>query len=122
MNILGEKLKDLRTEKKLTQRELAQALSVTVPTLSHWECGYQEPSYSDLILISQFFNVSTDYLLGRDELGGIVTPTAPALSAEEQQLLALFGKMTHVQRVKVLAYSEGLLSTSSGSQFPKSQI
>lgn len=64
MKTFGEKLKDLRLEKKLTQKELAQILSITTPTLSHWECDYQEPSLKDLIQICAFFNVESDYLIG----------------------------------------------------------
>ena len=67
MKVFGERLKELRVEKGLTQRELAQALSITVPTLSHWECGYQEPSFKDLIMLCKYFDVSADYLLGLSE-------------------------------------------------------
>ena len=64
MKTFGEKLKELRNEKGLTQKQVAQALSITVPTLSHWECGYQEPSYKDLLAICHFYDVSADYLIG----------------------------------------------------------
>ncbi len=64
MKTFGEILKELRIEKGLTQKELAKKLSVTVPTLSHWECGYQEPSFKDLISLCKFFEVSADYFLG----------------------------------------------------------
>jgi len=64
MKSFGEILKELRTEKGLTQKALAQELSITVPTLSHWECGYQEPSFKDLIALCRYFSVSADYLLG----------------------------------------------------------
>ncbi len=115
---IGKKLKELRKEKSLTQKELAQILSVTIPTLSHWECGYQEPSCSDLIHLCQFFNISVDYLLGRtDELGGAIaldrSPTAPVYSNEEAELLAIYRNMTHAQRVRFLAYGEGLMGATA---------
>ena len=66
-NVFGKRLKELRLEKGLTQKALAVELSVTVPTLSHWECNYQEPSFKDLLRICDFFEVSADYLLGRTE-------------------------------------------------------
>ena len=65
MKTFGEILKELRIEKGLTQKALAQALSITVPTLSHWECNYQEPSFKDLTRLCDYFDVSADYLLGR---------------------------------------------------------
>ena len=92
MNLLNEKLKELRAEKKLTQKELANFLSVPIPTLSHWECGYAEPSCDDIINLCNFFNVSTDYLLGRtDDFGSVIaSPTAPNLSEEDKKLLSAF--------------------------------
>lgn len=111
MNLLNEKLKELRAEKKLTQKELANFLSVPIPTLSHWECGYAEPSCDDIITLCNFFNVSTDYLLGRsDDFGCVIaSPTAPILSEEESNLLSLFHKMTHAQKVRFMAYGEGMV-------------
>ena len=65
MNTFGNKLKQLRQENNLTQKELAEKLCVTIPTLSHWECGYQEPSIKDIDAICDLFDISADYLLGR---------------------------------------------------------
>lgn len=113
------RLKELRHEKNLTQRELAQILSITIPTLSHWECGYQEPSNKDLLAISDTFNVSVDYLLGRtDELGAIIpppSPTVPALADDAKHLLEMFERMDHQQKIQAVAYCEGLLSTSGNT-------
>lgn len=67
METFGEKLKELRIEKGLTQKEVAQALSISIPTLSHWECNYQEPSFNDLKTLCRFFKVSSDYLLGLED-------------------------------------------------------
>ena len=47
----GAFVAQLRKEKGLTQKALAQELSISIPTLSHWECGYQEPSFKDLIML-----------------------------------------------------------------------
>ena len=67
MKTFGEKLKELRIDKGLTQKKVAAALSVTVSTLSHWECYYQEPSYKDLLTLCRFYEVSADYLIGLTE-------------------------------------------------------
>lgn len=67
MKTFGELLKELRVEKGITQKRLAQELSITVPTLSHWECNYQEPSFKDLVRLCDYFEVSADYLLGRKD-------------------------------------------------------
>lgn len=64
MKTFGAKVKELRVKKGLTQKQVAEALNVTVPTLSHWECDYQEPSFKDLLAICNFYEVSADYLIG----------------------------------------------------------
>ena len=63
---LKENLKRLRSEKRVTQTELAKALNTTLKTVSHWETGYTEPSVMQLIMLADFFNVSLDELVGRD--------------------------------------------------------
>lgn len=67
MKTFGEKLKELRIDKGLTQKKVAEALSVTISTLSHWECNYQEPSHKDLLTLCRFYEVSADYLIGLTE-------------------------------------------------------
>lgn len=89
MKTLGETLKELRIDKGLTQKEMAAELSVSIPTLSHWECNYQEPCYDDLRKLCSFFNVSVSYLLGQEDDFGNVTvqSSAPTYSNEEQKLI-----------------------------------
>ena len=117
MKDFGDKLRALRAEKGITQKELANILAITVPTLSHWECGYQEPSFRDLISLCNYFNVESDYLIGRsDDFGNVtVQSSAPALSAEEKELLALFRQMPHNAKVKAKAYCEGLVDAPPSS-------
>jgi len=57
-------LKELRLEKKITQRQLADFLNVHHTTVKDWEVRGCEPSYQTLTNIAKFFGVSTDYLLG----------------------------------------------------------
>ena len=61
---IGEKIEKLRKEKNLTQTELAKALMLKQDTISRIEKGRREISNSELVAISKFFGVSTDYLLG----------------------------------------------------------
>lgn len=62
--LLGQRLKELRAEKKLTQQEVALALGLHSVTYLHYEKDQREPPLSVLALMAQFFEVSTDYLLG----------------------------------------------------------
>lgn len=61
---LHERLKQLRKEKKLTQKELALALNIPYRTLINWELNTRKPSYENMIRIQEFFNVSGAYLRG----------------------------------------------------------
>lgn len=60
----GERLKQLREEANLTMEQLAVSLGTKKQTISRYENNQREPEYATLIKIAQFFNVSTDYLLG----------------------------------------------------------
>lgn len=58
-------LKSLRKSFGLTQDELANKLDVSRSTIGMYESGSREPDYETLEAIADFFNVDTDYLLGR---------------------------------------------------------
>lgn len=65
---LSERLKQLRTEKGLTQEQAAKRICVTRSTLSAYENGTRYPSYDVLVSLAYLFGVSTDYLLCKEEL------------------------------------------------------
>lgn len=65
--MLGKRLKRLRSEKKLTQMELAEKIGVTHVSISGYESGKRTPDTETLTKIADFFNVSTDFLLGRTD-------------------------------------------------------
>ena len=60
------KLRTLRRDRGLTQSELGKALGVSPSTIGMYEQGRREPDKDALLAIANFFNVSTDYLLGND--------------------------------------------------------
>ena len=62
----GAILKDLRLEKGLSQTQLAASLSVSKGIISMWENGKREPTLFYLEKVADFFNVSLDYLAGRE--------------------------------------------------------
>ena len=61
---LGDRIRKLRTEKELEQKELAQILQVHKGTVSNWENNKRIPDSEMLIKIANYFSVTTDYLLG----------------------------------------------------------
>ena len=60
-------LKQLRIDKGLKQKDVALILNITESGYAHWEQGRTEPSIKDIKRLADFFDVSTDYLLGREE-------------------------------------------------------
>ena len=63
MNI-GEKIKELRKEKGLSQAELGKSIGVSQKAVDYWERGINEPKASYIIKLAKYFNVSADYILG----------------------------------------------------------
>lgn len=61
------RLKRLRQRHKMTQHDLAEILGVKPSTIANYESNRNEPAFDKLIVISTYFNVSIDYLLGRTE-------------------------------------------------------
>ena len=72
--MIGEKIKELRINNKMTQKDLAEKLYVTAQAVSRWENGEVEPSLSTLVEIAKIFNVSIDELLNLDIKKEPVTP------------------------------------------------
>lgn len=64
--MFGEMLKKMRKSRNLNQVQLAEKLHVTKQSISNWENNNILPSIDMLIKISNYFNVSTDYLLEQD--------------------------------------------------------
>lgn len=68
MKKFGERLKKLRTENNITQEKLAEYLGVSFQAVSKWENSVCFPDISFLPAISNFFGVSSDYLLGIEQI------------------------------------------------------
>ena len=64
--MFGDMIKNLRQSRSLNQVQLADSLNVSKQTVSNWENNNILPSIEMLVKISQFFSVSTDYLLELD--------------------------------------------------------
>jgi transcriptional regulator with XRE-family HTH domain len=65
--MLGERLSNLRKNKGLSQYELADRLGFSRGKLANYEQGSRQPDYDTLQKIADYFDVSTDYLLGRED-------------------------------------------------------
>lgn len=62
--MIGDRIRILRKRKDVSQEELAKILDITTSAVGQYETDARKPSYDVLIKISNYFNCSTDYLLG----------------------------------------------------------
>lgn len=69
--MLSEKLYMLRKKSGLSQEQLAEQLNVLRQAVSKWESGTSIPESDKLIAISQYFNVTLDYLMKEDSDGNL---------------------------------------------------
>lgn len=61
--LIGDRIKQLRTDAKMTQPELAAKLEVTRSAVATYENNTRQPSFHILVRLAEIFHVSTDYLL-----------------------------------------------------------
>lgn len=67
MTKFAERVKELRKERNLQQKDLANILFVNQRTVSNWERKVNVPDYDMLLKIARYFEVSVDYLLGNED-------------------------------------------------------
>ena len=102
-----ENLKELRKQRGITQRDLAQYLGVSISTFSGWETGVYEPDHAHLCKIADYFGVTVDELLGR----------SPQLfddaRVDRPEIMELYELMTPQQQANLINYARGMLAASA---------
>lgn len=94
---IGERLRELRLRRKISQEEVARHIGITRSAYSHYEINNRQPVYETLIKLSAYFDVSLDYIIG-----GITTKAKPdqGVSPDAREILTLFQLMSQEQRKK----------------------
>lgn len=64
----GDRLRQLRQEKDMYQKDLAKVIGVSESAISAYEKGIREPQYSKLKELADYFSVSVDYLIGASDV------------------------------------------------------
>lgn len=108
----GDRLKKLRMSMGVTQEDLGNILKVTKSTICCYERGTRTPTLENLIDLSDYFQVSIDYLLGRDVLVRNKNNTLEFMSEEDLNLM---------QRKKSLKKGESMKIEDIISKFEKSK-
>jgi len=95
------RIRELRKKMSMTQKELANHLQIADSTLSYWEMGKYEPDTNALLVLSRFFNVPIDYILGGDftkwEMDGdsILTPDLVSTVSTSSDIYVSEAKMSY---------------------------
>jgi len=93
---LPEKIKKLRVKNGFSQREVAKYLDVSSSIISGYETGERTPSVEMLLSLSNLYQCSTDYLLGREDTGLSAGLNVDGLS--DDQILALAELVRTIKR------------------------
>lgn len=97
--MLGDRIKSLRENRRVSQIDLAAVLGVSKSTVSMWETGRREPDSAMLVNIAQYFNCSVDYLLGRSG-NAIDGSVLDAVNSIDDDLLEKFGNIFEALRAQ----------------------
>ena len=68
MVAIGQRIKDLRMSRGLTQEQLADILKISKSRIGMYEIGKREPNFEMLEAIADYFNVDMNYLLGKSDV------------------------------------------------------
>lgn len=63
----SERLKELRSSRNLTQKQVYEAIGMSAIGYQRYEYGEREPAFKQLIALADYFDVSLDYLVGRSD-------------------------------------------------------
>ena len=123
--MIVDRFRELRTSRKLSQKDLAQALKISQQTVASWECGRTEPSNEYLKSIADYFNVSADYLLGRESSGCSLSRTQKVLlsvfdclNGEGQSTMMVILKSLKISHSKKSAENVGnVINSNNGNNY-----
>ncbi|WP_276351490.1 helix-turn-helix domain-containing protein [Cohnella caldifontis] len=116
MNI-GERLRELRLSRNISQEEVARHIGITRSAYSHYEINNRQPVYETLIKLAAFFDVSIDYMLG----GSAAKHRSEPMEARDtREILHLLRNMDQDQRKKTIRLMSDLIRSVSGEdgEFP----
>lgn len=103
-------LRELRHAQKVSQMELANRLGLTQQAVGRWEAGKNYPDIFTLLRLAEYFNVSTDFLLGKGELrqlyrkGDDVWGWSAVLGENDVRLLSRFRELNETGQEKTISY------------------
>lgn len=122
-----ERLKALRKQHKLTQTQVGNYLGITVSAYGNYELGQREPSIDMLGKLADYFGVTVDYLIGRDDKAQtepfnepFKTKKSPALSEEDEEMLNTYLELSDDSK-RVVRYTVNMYAKSENINIDSSE-
>ena len=116
-----QNIMDLIKERKTTAYAVSKATGISSGNFSDWKSGKAKPSQKAIQKIADYFDVSVDYLLGREpssetkkDGSAEALPSAASFSSSQKQLVELAESLTDEEIKKVLSYIRFVLSERDG--------
>lgn len=121
--MFSERLKRLRMEKGITQKELADQLHISRSTIAGYESLGKEPDGEKLCALADFFGVSVDYLLGGTDSRELTSP-APAAAKRpvEAAIAGELGSLSDRQLDRLFGYIQALKELPEGAASQNTSI
>lgn len=107
MDTLGSRLKHLREENGFTLEYVATSLNTTKTSIARYEKNDREPKSEMISALADFYNVSTDYLLGRQS--DLDIESEDTYSEDVLEAAELFGELSETQKEVILKLIEEFL-------------
>ncbi|WP_243526865.1 helix-turn-helix domain-containing protein [Bacillus pseudomycoides] len=98
--MIGEIIKKLRREKNITQEQLGNAIGVSKMAISYFEKGKKAPGRETLEKIADYFNITTDYLLGRSDDSELTEYESKVVTEEGNNIIKLIETLPKEERQK----------------------
>ena len=109
MTTFGQKLKEYRLSRGLSQAALAKIINFSQSILCDWENEKSEPTASAIATVANYFQCSVDELLGREDYGtGNVVVQGAQLTEDEKQLLELYRTLPVRDKAELIGFAKGL--------------
>ncbi|MUT65404.1 helix-turn-helix domain-containing protein [Paenibacillus sp. NEAU-GSW1] len=91
---MGERLRELRVQRNLSQETVARIIGITRSAYSHYEINNRQPVYDTLIKLAAFFHVTIDYIIEGDASGSDFRKA----SSDTLEIVRLLEQMDHDKR------------------------
>lgn len=102
------KIRELRKEKKLTMKQLGAIFSLSESTISLYENGKHYPDMETMQKFADFFNVSVDYLLGREDAQIKKAPVSDPETEAREKLVSILMEYTPDELQRIMDFAAGI--------------